>query len=348
MTSLVHPLQRAWRMKDDVGVLERLIGRPVLAVDAGTVLTRRGEIGDHMAVIVDGRVAVQVGGKDICFLGPGETVGEAAVVGEPTREVTAKAVTPARLLVVSIEAFERLRNEGEGFASELELLALGTQSRVLAAIDGHLLRHPRDYAPDWHPERATLMQRIVRWLGVSWAPARPVPAVEALRGSGLIGDLLPDDLPVLSKVLRGREVSPGHVFFVQGDTPADLHLLVEGRVEATLAHDGQIERLGTIEAGEVFGITSLLEDRPHYATCVATERSVVLKLDVEAFEQLAIARSQAGDALRSAVIRSLARTVARASTLLGDRLLEDRETLDASLADLRDDTPIDRAREGFR
>jgi predicted MFS family arabinose efflux permease len=69
-----------------------------IAVSAGTVLMRQGEIGDRLYVIAEGTVGVQVTGEGIvrkpADIGPGEVVGEIALLHDVPRTATVTAKTP--------------------------------------------------------------------------------------------------------------------------------------------------------------------------------------------------------------------------------------------------------------
>ena len=76
------------------------------AVDAGHVLMREGDIGREAFVIADGRAEVVIGGEVVCELGPGEVVGEMAMIDRRAgRTATVVAKTPMRLLAIGPSDF---------------------------------------------------------------------------------------------------------------------------------------------------------------------------------------------------------------------------------------------------
>lgn len=67
---------------------------------AGAILTREGAVGRHSYVIVEGTAAVTVRGRKVAELGPGDVVGEMAVLQNLPRTATVTALSPMHLLVV--------------------------------------------------------------------------------------------------------------------------------------------------------------------------------------------------------------------------------------------------------
>lgn len=79
---------------------------------AGDVLFREGDPGDHMYVIQAGsiRITKNVAGCDrvIAILGPGEFVGELAILNDKPRVATATVVSDARCLVIEAKTLESM------------------------------------------------------------------------------------------------------------------------------------------------------------------------------------------------------------------------------------------------
>ena len=92
------------------------IGRLVEEVDvpAGTVLTREGATGGEFFVIVDGEVAIDREGRRIRTLGPGDFLGEIAMIDHGPRTASATTLGPARLLVLAPREFHSLLDSHAG------------------------------------------------------------------------------------------------------------------------------------------------------------------------------------------------------------------------------------------
>ena len=116
-----------------------------------------GDVGDRFYIIEEGRTSVQVDGKEINQLQPGECFGETSLLtGEP-RNATVRCVsTSCRLLSMDVSAFSRLIRRSNKLQTELSSLAA---TRVQVAQ--HLGRAGPGYAAV--PAR----QRLQRVLGAA-------------------------------------------------------------------------------------------------------------------------------------------------------------------------------------
>ena len=74
-------------------------------VPAGTVLTEQGQPGDEFFLIVDGEVEVRIDDREVRRLGPGEYLGEIALIFGGKRTATAVASKPTRLYVLGEASF---------------------------------------------------------------------------------------------------------------------------------------------------------------------------------------------------------------------------------------------------
>lgn len=79
-----------------------------LAVDAGGTLMREGEPGDRFYVVRSGELRVVSGGAELARLGPGDAVGEIALLLDVPRTATVEAVRRSELLALSKDDFHDL------------------------------------------------------------------------------------------------------------------------------------------------------------------------------------------------------------------------------------------------
>jgi CRP/FNR family cyclic AMP-dependent transcriptional regulator len=79
-----------------------------VAVPAGKVLCREGSYGRQCFILVEGEVTVSRGGVEISRRGPGDLIGELALMGADRRNATVVADTPTRVLVLHWLEFHAL------------------------------------------------------------------------------------------------------------------------------------------------------------------------------------------------------------------------------------------------
>ena len=98
-------------------------------LEVGTVLTTEGEVGEEFYVIERGVVTVTAHEEQLRTLGPGDFLGEIAILFGGTRTATAIAAEPGSLLVLPKADF-------------LELLAANTsiEDKILATASERLRR----------------------------------------------------------------------------------------------------------------------------------------------------------------------------------------------------------------
>ena len=75
---------------------------------AGHVLCRQGDAGLQAFVIAEGEAEVSVDGRVVAVLGPGDVVGEMALLERRTRAATVTALTPMRVMVLSVHEFHHV------------------------------------------------------------------------------------------------------------------------------------------------------------------------------------------------------------------------------------------------
>ena len=78
---------------------------------------------DKAYILLDGTVSVRRGGEEIAQLGPGEIMGEAAIVNHSLRTASIVALTPLELIHFTDEAVRRLCEEIPSFATVLRTAA---------------------------------------------------------------------------------------------------------------------------------------------------------------------------------------------------------------------------------
>lgn len=100
-------------------------------VPAGRVLMRQGDRGEEMFVVMSGSARIERDGRDMGDRGPGDIVGEIALVDGGPRTATVTASEPSRLLVVGRRDFHALMDE----FPEVRLQVLETLARRVRNLD---------------------------------------------------------------------------------------------------------------------------------------------------------------------------------------------------------------------
>ncbi|MDX1616205.1 MAG: cyclic nucleotide-binding domain-containing protein [Candidatus Promineifilaceae bacterium] len=88
--------------------------------------------------------------------------------------------------------------------------------------------------------------------------------------------LTPAQVAQVSSKLRRITFEPGETIIRQGDNPDYFYIVIRGQAE--VLHEGVSGRTGTVDvrrAGEYFGETGILQNRPRNATVRASEDSEV-------------------------------------------------------------------------
>jgi CRP-like cAMP-binding protein len=88
-------------------------------VPEGRILTKQGAPGDEFFLIADGEVEIRQNGREIRRLGPGDHLGEIALVLGGKRTATAVAAQPSRLYVLAADAFTALLDRQPGIKAKV-------------------------------------------------------------------------------------------------------------------------------------------------------------------------------------------------------------------------------------
>ena len=74
---------------------------------------------DKAYLIVDGEVSVRKGGQEIARLGPGDVIGEMAIVNHKLRSASVVSLTPLEVIHFTRESLQDLLDEVPAFADAL-------------------------------------------------------------------------------------------------------------------------------------------------------------------------------------------------------------------------------------
>jgi CRP/FNR family transcriptional regulator, cyclic AMP receptor protein len=77
----------------------------------GDVLTEEGTVGRQAFIVLSGRASVTIGGRPVATLGPGEVIGEMALLDRQPRTATVTALEPMKVFVIDPRSFSTLLAE---------------------------------------------------------------------------------------------------------------------------------------------------------------------------------------------------------------------------------------------
>ena len=90
----------------------------------------RGRRGGEFFIVLDGSIRIERGGSEINRLGPGDFLGEIALIDQGPRTATAIADGPARVMVLTSSAFASMLSQNPGVESKI-LRVLASRVRDL-------------------------------------------------------------------------------------------------------------------------------------------------------------------------------------------------------------------------
>ena len=269
------PLLEGWQ-QPELADLARVLRRR--SVKAGELLWPQGGEGREMAFIVEGTVtaSLRVSGDravDIATVGPGEMVGEIALLDGGPHTMAVRAAEAATLLMLGRADFAALLASQNPLAFRLRrrLAVLLTarhreQLRLLAAsLDGDPPA-PAPPAAELEPSGAPDSRYV-----------RRMAAFHAF-----------DPLALWGFLTSGRYVrcAAGQTLLAEGVPSEACYLTVNGAVEKLLARGSRRIRVGLAGPGKPFGYERLIDGGASPVTAVTRERSLLLVIERAAFDAL--------------------------------------------------------------
>jgi CRP/FNR family transcriptional regulator, cyclic AMP receptor protein len=265
------------RNESDIADVARVLRRRT--VPAGETLWHQGEEARELLFIVAGVVSALLhvpGGRvvEIGRAGPGEMVGEIALLDGGRHTMAVRAAETATLLMLGkADLAALLASHGP--------LAFRLRRRLAALLTA---RHRAQLRP------------LVASLGGE-PPGDAAPAAVELEPSG------PPDSGYLRRMAAFHEFDPlalwgfltsgsyvrcraGQTLLAEGVPSRACYLTINGAVEKLLVRGGRRIRVGLAGPGKPFGYESLIDGRASPVTAVTRERSLLLVIERDAFDTL--------------------------------------------------------------
>lgn len=135
---------------------------------------------------------------------------------------------------------------------------------------------------------------------------------EAFRG------LHADEIADLASAMTEKRFRAGSALVVEGAQDRDLYVILSGEVAVTRTPvaRGAATRLGTLGAGDLLGLVSLLDPGPRSSTCTAVTDVVAAVLPLTAFTLLYHSSSGFSARFRYVVAQQVARDLQRLTDTL--------------------------------
>jgi CRP/FNR family transcriptional regulator, cyclic AMP receptor protein len=270
------PLFDGWQ-QPELADLARLLRRRTVRV--GEMLWPQGGEGREMAFVVEGAVTASLHGSgdrvvDVATAGPGEMVGEIALLDGGRHTMAVRAAETATLLMLGkADLAALLASHGP--------LAFRLRRRLAALLTA---RHRAQLRP------------LVASLGGE-PPGDAAPAAVELEPSG------PPDSGYLRRMAAFHEFDPlalwgfltsgsyvrcraGQTLLAEGVPSRACYLTINGAVEKLLVRGGRRIRVGLAGPGKPFGYESLIDGGASPVTAVTRERSLLLMIERDAFDTL--------------------------------------------------------------
>jgi predicted acylesterase/phospholipase RssA/CRP-like cAMP-binding protein len=259
----------------------------------GDVLFRQGDRGDRMYLVLSGRLCAFIAGADgtaqrLGEIGPGELVGETALLRGTPRLATVQATAPTVLAALDAAAWQ-----------DLHVRLPRLEAAVARAVEWReRTSEVRRFRPDGAWVRA--------WLG----------RTELLAGAE------PDALETLEQELVWETLPAGEVLVQAGDAGTCMWFVVRGRLRASVRRaTGVTEVVGDIGAGECVGEMALLSEAPRSATVKAVRDAELLRLPKPTFDRLFGSRPESMLRLARAIVGRLQRTLGARPQQPAERIL---------------------------
>ena len=264
------------RGEADLAELARVMRRRRL--QAGESLWRQGDDARDLVLVLDGAISVSlhVPGERTVELGRagrGDIVGEIALLDGKGHTMSARVTEDATVLVLARMDFAALfaRQTPEAFTLKRRLATLFTarlrnQLRHLSAsLDGEVADAPAEAAE-------------LEWCGP--------PDSGYVRRMATFHEF--DSLALWGFLTSGRyaRVPPGRTLVAEGAHSTACYLTINGAVETVLMRGDRRVRVGLAGPGKAFGYESLIDGEPSPLTAITRERTLLLVLAHDSFEQL--------------------------------------------------------------
>ncbi len=264
----------AGREEADLAELARLTRRRTLK--DGEVLWRQGDEAREMVFVVDGALtaSMRVAGGELVAIGrsgPGEMVGELALLDGGPRTLGVRAAGPATVLALS-------RPDLMGLLARQHPAAFGLRRRLAGHSAARLRSQLAGLTGPADGDTPAAVDAELEYCSP--------PDSRYLRRMATFHDF--DPLAVWGFLTSGRyaRCAPGRTLVAEGTPSSACYLTINGAVEKVILRGGRRLRVGLAGPGRLFGYEGLIDGLPSPVTAVARERALLLELPPDPFARL--------------------------------------------------------------
>ena len=277
---------------------------------AGTQIFRQNDPADSIYLIHKGEVelAVRTPGDDLLILSQlktGEVLGDAALLQDTQRMVSARAVSDIELIVL-----------------EQNALAKYTSSNTAAAIKIHLrygkllskrIRNNNNSLSDKKPSKTPPSPGQILPHSTNNVSPR---FQKVLRHMPFFHAFSEPELDKVTNQFTEHHLNRGQLIFAENATGDSCFLVTRGAVEISMQTEQGKRRLAVFGPGRMFGEMCLLDGGTRGASCTVRETAVVLQLSAQAFNSLLESNSSLALKFITAINQNLTQMLLKANANL--------------------------------
>ncbi len=115
----------------------------------------------------------------------------------------------------------------------------------------------------------------------------------------------PEEMALLFSISTIKDVSPGEILFMGDDKSTGKFYIIEsGKIKVSIVReDGSEKILGIHERNTIFGETTAIDGRPHFATYTILEKTRLREVDTKNFYALADSHPRVAQLMMAAFAR---------------------------------------------
>ena len=277
-----------------------------LRLPAGTRVFGQGEAGDRLLLITAGQARSSLrlpngSEQTLSVSGPGDLVGEIALLTGARRAATVTAVTPLLGWTLDRHAFDMLRWDPRE-------AAIAVVQRLVALTTARLRAHCTQIGgPAADRGDASFRPGSIRH-------DAPMPTIDYLASLlCFAGFPQVEDVEAAVRHVPVHAAQRGDVLIEKGAQPPSLLLVARGAVEVMVTRGAATHRVRLAGPGRFVGHNGILDDEPSPVVARCRERSVLLAFPRTTVKAILTDSARSSRAFSAAVLEDTARAVRQAS-----------------------------------